>query len=99
MVKAGQAELTECTFPPLRDSDIVLCMQELNIPFADEDLKRPTPQRVQMAYEAFLDILMGYTRESFEANVRACASEVDYFVSPLAGDFSYSRMRTNTRSG
>jgi Nuf2 family len=52
----------------------------LSVPLSEEDLQRPTPQRVQMVYEAFLDLLMGYTRESFNANVRACESEVDYFV-------------------
>ena len=69
-------------YPPLKNSDILLCMQELSIPFSDEDLQKPTPQRMQMVYEAFADILMGYTRESFDANVRACANEVENFVPP-----------------
>jgi kinetochore protein Nuf2 len=69
--------------PSLKNSDIVLCMQELSIPFSEEDLQRPTPQRMQMVYEAFADILMGYTRESFDANVRACANEVENFVCDL----------------
>jgi len=64
-------------FPPLRNADIVLCMQELGVPFSEEDLQKPTPQRMQMAYEAFADILMGYTRETFDAHVRACQNEVD----------------------
>ena len=67
-------------FPMLKNSDIVLCLQELSIPFSEEDLQKPTPQRMQMVYEAFADILMGYTRESFDANVRACANEVENFV-------------------
>ena len=55
-------------------------MQELGVPFSEEDLQKPTPQRMQMVYEAFADILMGYTRETFDANVRACANEVENFV-------------------
>ena len=55
-------------------------MQELGVPFSEEDLQKPTPQRMQMVYEAFADILMGYTRETFDANVRACSNEVEHFV-------------------
>jgi kinetochore protein Nuf2 len=55
-------------------------MQELGVPFVEEDIQKPTPQRMQMVYEAFLDILMGYTREAFDANVLACSNEVDNFV-------------------
>lgn len=36
-----------------------------------------------MVYEAFSDILMGYTRENFDSNVRACANEVENFVCSL----------------
>jgi Nuf2 family len=72
--------MTPFVFPSLRNADLLLCMKELGVPFAEEDVQKPTPQRMQMAYEAFLDILMGYTRETFDANVRACASEVDNFV-------------------
>ena len=71
---------SQFVFPNLKNSDIVLCMQELGVPFSEEDLQKPTPQRMQMVYEAFADILMGYTRETFDANVRACAAEVENFV-------------------
>jgi hypothetical protein len=71
---------SQFVFPSLKNSDIILCLQELSIPFSEEDLQKPTPQRMQMVYEAFADILMGYTRESFDANVRACANEVENFV-------------------
>jgi hypothetical protein len=67
-------------FPNLKNSDIVLCMNELGVSFSEEDLQKPTPQRMQMVYEAFSDILMGYTRENFDSNVRACANEVENFV-------------------
>ena len=73
---------SQFVFPNLKNSDIVLCMQELGVPFSEEDLQKPTPQRMQMVYEAFADILMGYTRETFDANVRACGNEVENFVPP-----------------
>jgi len=76
---------SQFVFPSLKNSDIILCLQELSIPFSDEDLQKPTPQRMQMVYEAFADILMGYTRESFDANVRACGNEVENFVYSLLG--------------
>lgn len=78
------AATSQFVFPILKNADIVLCLQELGIPFAEEDLQKPTPQRMQMVYEAFADILMGYTRETFDANVRACASEVENFVFPAS---------------
>ena len=71
---------SQFVFPSLKNSDIILCLQELSIPFSEEDMQKPTPQRMQMVYEAFADILMGYTLESFDANVRACANEVENFV-------------------
>ena len=74
---------SEFVFPSLKNSDIILCMKELSIPFSEEDLQKPTPQRMQIVYEAFADILMGYTRESFDANVRACSNEVENFVLSL----------------
>ena len=74
---------TQWVFPALKNADIVMCMNELGVPFCDEDLQKPTPQRMQMVYEAFADILMGYTRESFDANVRACSNEVENFVSAI----------------
>jgi hypothetical protein len=76
----GMAGTSQFVFPILKNADIVLCLQELGVPFVEEDLTKPTPQRMQMVYEAFADILMGYTRETFEANVRACAAEVENFV-------------------
>ncbi|RKP36266.1 Nuf2 family-domain-containing protein [Dimargaris cristalligena] len=54
-------------FPALPDSEIVQCMGDLQIPFSEEDLSKPTPQRMQVVYEAFADILMGVTSDQFES--------------------------------
>jgi kinetochore protein Nuf2 len=80
MAAAAAAATSQFVFPNLKNSDIVLCMQELGVPFSEDDIQKPTPQRMQMVYEAFADIIMGYTRDTFDANVRACAGEVDNFV-------------------
>jgi kinetochore protein Nuf2 len=88
---------SEFVFPSLKPSEIVLCMRELSIPFSEEDLQKPTPQRMQIVYEAFADILMGYTRDSFNANVRACSNEVENFVCSSSYVFKSSNYRKYTK--
>ena len=39
-----------------------------------------TQMMIYAIFAMSLDILMGYTRETFDANVRACANEVENFV-------------------
>lgn len=53
-------------FPTLKPTEIVQCLNDLGIPFTEEDLAKPSPARMQVVYEAFMDILMGVTREQFE---------------------------------
>ena len=65
-------------------------MNELNVPFTEEDLHKPTAQRMQMVYEAFADLLMGYTRETFENSIVACESQVDNFVMEVSRGQNYT---------
>ncbi|KTW26641.1 hypothetical protein T552_02650 [Pneumocystis carinii B80] len=53
-------------------------MTELGIPFSEEDLSKPTYQRMKLVYEAFSDILMGITWENYDNFVRACHDELEY---------------------
>ena len=53
------------SFPILRNAEILQCLQDLQISFAEEDLTKPTPQRIMQLYETFTDFLMGVTREQF----------------------------------
>ncbi|KAJ2862565.1 kinetochore-associated Ndc80 complex subunit nuf2 [Coemansia aciculifera] len=50
-------------YPTLKPQDILEVMRQLEIPISDEDLEKPTPQRVQIWYEAFLYILKGISLE------------------------------------
>ncbi|KAJ2415685.1 kinetochore-associated Ndc80 complex subunit nuf2 [Coemansia sp. IMI 209128] len=50
-------------YPTLKSQDILDVMGQLEIPISEEDLDRPTPQRVQTWYEAFLFILKGISLE------------------------------------
>ena len=54
-------------------------MNELGIPLIKEDLERPTPGKMQVVYSAFADIIMGVTKDFFDASVEACSSEADHF--------------------
>ncbi|KAJ1908856.1 kinetochore-associated Ndc80 complex subunit nuf2 [Tieghemiomyces parasiticus] len=54
------------SFPALPPAEILQCMNDLQIPFTEEDLMKPTPQRMQVVYEAFVDIFMGITSDQFE---------------------------------
>ncbi|KAF9935816.1 kinetochore-associated Ndc80 complex subunit nuf2 [Mortierella alpina] len=46
-------------FPILKPQAIVSCMSDLNVPCAEEDLARPTPQKMMVVYEAFMDVAKG----------------------------------------
>ncbi|KAJ2458565.1 kinetochore-associated Ndc80 complex subunit nuf2 [Coemansia sp. RSA 2424] len=50
-------------YPTLKSQDILDVMRQLEIPILEEDLDKPTPQRVQIWYEAFLYILKGISLE------------------------------------
>lgn len=47
----------------LKPQDILDVMRQMEIPIMEEDLEKPTPQRVQIWYEAFLYILKGISLE------------------------------------
>ncbi|KAJ1720312.1 kinetochore-associated Ndc80 complex subunit nuf2 [Coemansia erecta] len=55
-------------FPTLRPQDILDVMRQMEIPISEEDLEKPTPQRVQIWYEAFLYILKGISLEQLNSD-------------------------------
>ncbi|GAO46849.1 Nuf2-domain-containing protein [Saitoella complicata NRRL Y-17804] len=65
-------------FPDLSAAEILTCMSELSIPFTEDDLNKPSPQRMQMVYETFADILMGVTRENLDSSLQS-SSDMDFF--------------------
>ncbi|KAJ1962598.1 kinetochore-associated Ndc80 complex subunit nuf2, partial [Dimargaris xerosporica] len=75
---AQTTQRTSYIFPTLKPSEILQCMNDLQIPFTEEDLAKPTALRMQMAYEAFIDIFMGITAEQFENSEAQLANLVEH---------------------
>jgi hypothetical protein len=50
-------------FPILKPQAIVSCMSDVQVPCTEEDLARPTPQKMLVVYEAFMDVAMGYAKD------------------------------------
>lgn len=58
------------TFPILNNSEILQCMSDLEIPFSNDDLLKPTTARVLEVFELFVDQLMGQTEvQSFQVDM------------------------------
>ncbi|KAJ2759862.1 kinetochore-associated Ndc80 complex subunit nuf2, partial [Coemansia nantahalensis] len=55
--------------PTLKSQDILDVMRQMEIPILEEDLEKPTPQRVQLWYEAFLYILKGISIEQLGSDI------------------------------
>ena len=65
--------------PQQKDQEIIACLRELEgLSFSLEDLRKPTPPKVQHLYEYIVDTLMGMRRESVEALVRAAGAEQEF---------------------
>ncbi|KAI8588324.1 kinetochore-associated Ndc80 complex subunit nuf2 [Geranomyces variabilis] len=59
------AQRTGLTFPILKPSELVRCMADVGIPFSEEDVSKPTTQRLLAVYEHFTKLILGVTRASF----------------------------------
>jgi len=59
-----------------KDNELVDCISELGIPFQMEDLKKPSPQKIQLVFEMFADLLMGIRKETVEPVLNAAAQQV-----------------------
>jgi len=53
------------SFPELKSSEILQCMEDLRIPLSDQELNKPNPMIVQRILENFADIFMGIPKEQF----------------------------------
>ncbi|KAI9501470.1 kinetochore-associated Ndc80 complex subunit nuf2 [Coemansia spiralis] len=56
-------------YPTLNSQDILDVMRQMEIPISEADLEKPTPQGVQVWYEAFLYILKGLSLEQIGNDV------------------------------
>ncbi|KAG0254730.1 kinetochore-associated Ndc80 complex subunit nuf2 [Actinomortierella ambigua] len=50
-------------FPMLKSQAILSCMKDVEVPFTEEELARPNATKMQIVYEAMLDIAVGSARE------------------------------------
>lgn len=55
------------SFPELKSSEILQCMEDLRIPLNDQELNKPNPIVVQRILEHFADIFMGIPKDSFSS--------------------------------
>ncbi|KAI8914738.1 Nuf2 family-domain-containing protein [Powellomyces hirtus] len=53
------------SFPVLKPSELLRCMADLGMPFTEEDVAKPTTQRILAVYEHFTDMLMGVNRDHY----------------------------------
>lgn len=62
------------SFPELRNTEILQCLEDLRIPVTEADLSRPTPSTVQRIYEVFAEIFLGGAITS--SNASAATAEI-----------------------
>lgn len=55
------------SFPELKSSEILQCMEDLRIPLSDQELNKPSPMIVQRILESFADIFMGIPKDHFNS--------------------------------
>ncbi len=55
------------SFPELKSSEILQCMEDLRIPLSEQELCKPSPAIVQRILEAFADIFMGIPKDQFSS--------------------------------
>lgn len=65
MLRSSQQSKQIYSFPELKSSEILQCMEDLRIPLGDQELAKPGPMTVQRILESFADIFMGIPKEQF----------------------------------
>ena len=64
------------SFPELRSSEILQCLEDLRIPISEADLAKPSPSLVQRIYEAFAEIFMGATAAGLQQQQQRGPKEI-----------------------
>lgn len=65
MLRSNQQQRQLYSFPELKSSEILQCMEDLRIPLSDQELNKPTTMVVQRIFEGFADIFMGIPKDTF----------------------------------
>mmetsp|Transcript_12155 Transcript_12155/g.37045 ORF Transcript_12155/g.37045 Transcript_12155/m.37045 type:complete len:455 (-) Transcript_12155:122-1486(-) len=72
--KGGQ----QYSFPILSPEEIIQCLSELQIPFSEEQLRKPTGDGVRSVFEQFLELVVGSSREELNQPVFGAADVLSY---------------------
>lgn len=62
----------------ISDLEIVNCITELGIPFQLDDLRKPSPPKIQLVFEMFADLLMGVRKDTVEPILRAATEQLEF---------------------
>lgn len=73
-----QATLQADSYLMIPESTIVDCISELGVTFSLDDLRRPMPQKIQLVFEMFAELLMGVRRETVEPILRSASEQLDH---------------------
>lgn len=57
------------SFPILPVQEILACLAELEIPFTEQDMIKPTPDTARQVYEQLVQLLVGITRYAHSLSV------------------------------
>ena len=66
------------SFPILKPQQIVLCINDMNIPFSEAELIKPTPEGMKPLYEQIVQYIYGITREEFAQPVLSAQDALSY---------------------
>ena len=68
----------QLTFPVLKNNEILQFMADLEIPFTEQDILKPSSHRMLQVYEAFTEQLMGISREHYSQPSFACIELLEH---------------------
>jgi kinetochore protein Nuf2 len=67
--------------PTLSPAELLRCLKEIQLPFTEEDLLKPTAARTQFLFERSLDLLMGVRSAQIDEVREKMLENVDQPVS------------------
>ncbi|EME32654.1 kinetochore protein Nuf2 [Galdieria sulphuraria] len=76
--KSPKVKGPQYSFPILNAEEIVQCLKELQIPFSEEQLKKPTSEGIRATYEQILELLLGISRDELQQPVFQALDVLSY---------------------
>jgi len=66
------------SFPILSVSELLVCLAELQIPFTEEQLKKPTAENIRRVFEHLLEFLMSVSHEELSQPIFSAMQQLQY---------------------